>query len=217
MEVLDKATVRKVLASRGKTHLVGWDMTPEEAGHFFKKQGKIVLTFIGYSIDYEDEPGMLKLAHDVLAQYLPTSTLVNIGATEGGVGAVYPLAKSLGFTTTGIVSTQAHPAWVCKEVDFVCFIGDDTWGGKLPSGELSPTSQAIVESSDIIVAIGGGPISRDEVVAGKELGKRVIFYPAELNHEVAIQRAEKRGVPVPTSFWGEAHEVFHPPKTPIKK
>jgi len=150
----------------------------------------------------------LKIAREVLAQYSPDSTLVNIGATEGGMGAVYPLAKSMGFTTTGIVCTQAHPEWVSEAVDYVCFIRDEKWGGKMASGALFPTSEAMVTCSDILVGIGGGPISRDEMLAGKAMGKPVTFYPAEMSHEAAIRWAEKKGLPIPTSFWGEAHEVF---------
>jgi hypothetical protein len=201
---------REFLTRRGKNHIVGWNMTPEEAHRFFERQGKTVLTFFGYSADYEDEPGMLKIAREVLEQYSLDSTLINLGATEGGLGTVYPLAKSLGFRTTGIVSTQTlpNPEWISEAVDYVCFIEDESWGGKLPTGELAPTSQAMVICSDVLVGIGGGPISRDEMLAGKAMGKPVMFYPAEISHELAIRRARARGLPDPTSFWGEAHEVF---------
>lgn len=212
MNSFKKSHAHEFLTMRGKNHIVGWNMTPEETRQFFERQGRTVLTFFGYSVDYEDEPGMLKIAQEILDQYLPTSTLVNIGATEGGLGAVYPLAKSLGFTTTGIVSTQTlpNPEWISETVDYVCFVADEGWGGKLSSGELAPTSQAMVMCSDILVGIGGGPISRDEMLAGKAMGKPVIFYPAEIRHELAIRRAKARGLPEPTSFWGEAHEVFGP-------
>ena len=212
MNPIDEAQARAFLTARGKNHVIGWSMAPEEACEFFKQQGKTVLTFIGYSMDYEDQPGMFQTVREVLSRYSPETTLVNIGATEGGLGEVYSLAKSLGFITTGIVSTQAlsHPEYISEAVEHVCFIRDESWGGKLASGELTPTSQAMVMSSDVLVGIGGGPISRDELLAGKALGKPVIFYPAEIGHEAAIRRAEWRGLPVPTSFWGEAHEVFAP-------
>ncbi len=141
----------------------------------------------------------------------PKSTLVNIGGTEVGIGAAYPVAKSLHFTTTGIVSTKAleDGAEISAAVDHLCFIVDEQWGGKLPdSDELSPTSKAIVACSDVMIGIGGGEISRDEMAAGKELGKPVYFYPAEISHAEAIKRAEHAGLPQPKSFWGEAHEVF---------
>src|SRR5215467_234866 len=89
---------------RGKNHVVGWNMTAEEAIAFFLRQRKTVLTFYGYSgMGYEDEKGMLEIARKVLSRYSPETTLVNIGVTSVGCGAIYPLAKSMGFITTGIV------------------------------------------------------------------------------------------------------------------
>jgi hypothetical protein len=121
------------------------------------------------------------------------------------------VAKSLRFTTTGIVSTKAlkDGAPISEVVDYICFIADEQWGGKLPnSDELSPTSEAMVACSDVMIGIGGGEISRDEMLGAKEQGKPVHFYPAELNHAEAVQRAKEAGLPYPKTFWGEAHEVF---------
>ena len=154
---------------------------------------------------------MLQKVRQVLSGYSPETTLVNIGATKAGIGAAYPLAKSLGFDTTGIVSTQVldNLDEISQAVDYVCFIADELWGGKLPDSEqLSPTSEAMVACSDILVGIGGGEISRDEMLAGQEQGKPVYFYPAQMDHESAIKSAEQAGLPKPDSFWGEAHEVF---------
>ena len=96
------------LKLRGTNHIVGWSMTPDEAVAFFKSVGKTVLTFYGYSgMGYEDENGMLHIAEEVLSGYSPKMTLVNIGVTEVGCGAIYPLAKSMGFETAGIVTTLA--------------------------------------------------------------------------------------------------------------
>jgi hypothetical protein len=186
-------------------------MTPDDACTFFSEQGKTVLTLFGYSAGYEDEEAMLQIIQEFLSGYSTETTIVNIGATRGGLGAAYPLAKSLGFTTTGIVSIEAlnYPGEISKSVDYVCFIADEQWGGKLPgSDELSPTSKAMVACSNILVGLGGNEISRDELLAGKAQGKPVFFYPAEVNHEWAIHRAKKKGLPRPDSFWGAAHEVF---------
>jgi len=158
-------------------------MTPDQARAFFARQRKTALTFLGYSAGYEDETAMLQKVREILSEYSPETTLVNIGATRGGIGAAYPLAKSLGFTTTGIVSTQAldYPEEISKMVDYVCFIADEQWGGKLPdSDQLSPTSEAMITCSDILVGIGGNDVGRDELLAGKEQGKPVYFYPAEI-------------------------------------
>lgn len=194
-----------------KDKVIGWRMTPGEALAFFKSQRKTVVTFFGYSVDYENEKAMLKKAEDVLAGYSPATFLINIGATRGGAGAIYPIAKAMGFTTTGIVSSLATQYLddISNAVDHVCFIMDSQWGGKLPnSNHLSPTSQAMVACSDILIGIGGGEISRDEMIAGREQGKPVHFYPAEINHAYWVQRSQNMNLPPPDSFWGAAHEVF---------
>jgi hypothetical protein len=199
------------LESSGKDKVIGWEMTPSEALAFFKSQRKTVLTFFGYSVDYENERDMLKIAEDVLAKQSPETSLINIGATYGGAGAIYLTAKAMGFTTTGIVSSLAiqYLDDISNDVDHVCFIKDSQWGGKLPnSNNLSPTSHAMVACSDILVGIGGGEISRDEMIAGREQGKPVYFYPSEISHEYWIQRAQKMNLPAPDSFFGAAHEVF---------
>lgn len=199
------------LQLRGKNHVVGWNMTPEEAIAFFQRQGKTVLTFYGYSVDYGDKDEMLKTVRDVLSQYRPEKTLVNIGATKGGMGMAYPLIKSLGFVTAGIVSTEAlaYPKGISDAVDHVCFIKDSQWGGKLPnSNELSPTSKAMVACSDILVAIGGNDIARDELLEGKSQGKPIQYFPAEMDHDAAIRRAKYLGEPMPESFMGSVHDVF---------
>lgn len=199
------------LQLRGKNRVVGWKMTPEKALAFFSTQRKTILTFLGFSAGYENEDEMLQVVHVILSGHSPETTLINIGATAGGIGAAYPLAKSLGFSTTGIVSTKAldDGAVISEAVDHICFIADEQWGGKLPgSDKLSPTSKTMVDCSDVLFGIGGGEISRDEMVAAREAGKPVYFYPAEVEHAWAIQRAEKLGLPPPNSFWGEAHEVF---------
>jgi hypothetical protein len=199
------------LQMRGKNQVVGWKMTPAEAREFFAGQGKTVLTLLGFSVDYESKESLLGTVREILLGYSPESTFVNIGATAGGIGAAYPLAKSLRFTTTGIVSTQAllDGIPISAAVDYICFIDDEHWGGKLPnSDELSPTSKAMVMCSDVMIGIGGGEITRDELLAAQEQGKPVHFYPAELSHAEASRRAIQKGLSQPDSFWGEAHEVF---------
>ena len=203
---------RVMLQLRLGKRVVGWSMTPEEAVSYFKGRGKMILTFYGYSgMGYEDEHGMLQTARQVLSQYHPEKTIVMIGATSVGVGAVYRVAKANGFETAGIVTTEAlqYPAEVSNAVDHICFIEDTQYGGKLPnSDELSPTSKAMVACSDILVAIGGGDISRDELLEGKKQGKPIQFFPADVNHEGMVRRAKRLGQPEPETFMGSAHEVF---------
>jgi hypothetical protein len=124
---------------------------------------------------------------------------------------MYPLAKSMGFTTAGIVSNQIlnNPSDISPDVDHICFIDDELWGGRVPnSGQLSPTSKAMVTCSDALIAIGGNDITRDELLAAKRRGKPIQYYPAEMDHQAAIESAKRKGLPPPRSFYGTVHEVF---------
>jgi len=120
----------------------------------------------------------------------------------------------MGFTTTGIVTSLAleHPAGIAgisEAVDHICFVADQQWGGKLPdSDQLSPTSKAMVAVSDILVGIGGGGIVDDEMLAGHEQGKEILYFPADMNHERAQRQAARRGLPPPASFKGDAYDTL---------
>jgi hypothetical protein len=188
------------------------EAAPAEIHEFFAAKKLTVLTFAGYSgAEYEDKAAMLKRAGELLAKFDATKTIVNIGATPEGVGAVYNLAKEKGFVTTGIVSTQAKDGNVklAPCVDYVFYVKDASWGGFLEgTQQLSPTSTAMVENSDVLVGIGGGEVARDELTAAKRLGKDVRFYPADMNHELARDKAAKRGQPAPTDFRGAASIAF---------
>ncbi len=172
----------------------------------------VVLTLVGYSgAGYEHQETMLEHARRILAGADPAVTLINIGATAGGIGAVYPIAKSLGFTTLGMVSTLAKVQNVRMSayVDHIIYIEDECWGGRLAdSSALSPTSAAIVEISEELAGIGGGDVARDELQAARLAGKAVTFIPAEMNHELARTRAKRLGQPAPVEFNGSAHRVF---------
>lgn len=186
--------------------------TPDEVVGYFRALGKTVLTFAGYSgTGYEDPAAMLAAAEGILREHDPKRTVVNIGATPEGIGAVYDVAKRMGFATTGIVSSQAkaHGATPSPHVDRVFYVEDETWGGRLEgTDQLSPTSTAMVESSSEIVAIGGGEIARDELVAARSAGKPVRFIPADTNHEKARAAARKKGERAPTDFRGAAATAF---------
>ena len=191
------------------------EATAEEVRAAFAADGRMVVTFIGYSgAGYEDPAAMRAQAGRVLDRLDPKRTLVNIGATAEGIGAVYELAKQRGFATSGIVSSQARhsgtPLSPC--VDRVYFVADDRWGGFLPgTRELSPTSAAMVGVSTRLVAIGGGEVARDELLAAKTLGKRVDFIAADMNHRVAVKRAASRGEPFPGDFRGAADAAMRKP------
>ena len=188
------------------------ETTPAEIRAFFDSRGMQTLTFMGFSgAEYEQPASMLALAGQTLDKYTPQKTIVLIGATREGIGAVYDLAKSKGFTTAGIVSSQAKannvPFSPC--VDHVFVVEDATWGGVDPKTKrLSPTSAAVVENSDVMVAFGGGDIARDELTAARRAGKPVEFHAADMNHKIALERAKQRGEPAPADFSGSAAAVF---------
>lgn len=186
--------------------------TGAEIEAFFQSRGQTVLTFVGYSgAGYEDVDAMLTQARRILAEFEPVDTIVNVGATPEGIGAVYELARHLGFFTTGIVSTQARDNDVALSpvVDQVFYVEDSTWGGLLEgSDQLSPTSAAMVAVSDVMVGIGGGTVARDELIAARNAGKRVRFIPADMNHQVAREKALAKGLPEPTGFGGAAAAAF---------
>jgi hypothetical protein len=186
--------------------------TVEDIRAFFKGKQKTVLTFVGYSgAGYEDEASLRKHAERILGEYDPAKTIVNIGATPEGIGAIYEIAKRKGFLTTGIVSSQArqYNVKLSPYVDHAFYVEDPTWGGFVAgTKELSPTSKAMVENSDVIIGIGGGEVARDEPVSAKRLGKKVRFIPADMNHQKARESARKKKLPEPTDFRGAAHAAF---------
>jgi len=171
-----------------------------------RAQPKKIVTFLGYSgAEYEDKKAMLARATAVLDTLDPRNIIVNIGATTDGIGAVYAIAKVKGFETTGIVSTQARDTntTLAPCVDTVYFVRDTTWGGFIDrTSQLSPTSEAMVAVSDQLIAIGGGEVARDEFNAAKRLGKKTQFFPADMSHAIARERAVKKGQPSPTDFRG---------------
>jgi hypothetical protein len=94
-------------------------------------------------------------------------------------------------------------------VDHVFYVEDATWGGYLEGTQrLSPTSEAMVENSSIVVAIGGGEVARDELLEARRSGREVRFLPADMNHEKAREAARRKGIPLPTDFRGAAHPAF---------
>lgn len=179
---------------------------PDEILAFYAAQEKSVLTFLGFAdAGYERQDLMLDAASNSLAAMDPKLTIVNIGVTSSGIGAVYKLAKEQGFVTTGIVSTLAieFSLEASPFVDHAFFVLDTQWGGNLRDGkQLSPTSKVMVDVSDQLIAIGGGEIARVEFVAAKKLSKGTTFIPAEMNHRVAMESTRRKGVRPPTDFRG---------------
>ena len=192
------------------------DADARQIAAFVRAKGMKVLSFVGYSgAGYEDPAAMRAAAEHVLSRHDPATTLVNIGGTAAGIGAVYELARQRGFGTIGIVSTLARdggePLSPC--VDHVFFVPDRHWGGRLPgSTRLSPTSAAIVAVSDEVVAIGGGEIARDELLGARQAGKPLSWFAADMDHRIARDKALAQGRSPPSDFGGAAAAAFATPR-----
>ncbi len=193
-------------ASSCRTPEIRAESTHADISAYFAARKWHVITFVGYSgAEYEHPQQMLAHAEHLLQPFSRDDTVVNIGATKSGIGAVYELAKKMGFRTSGIVSSLARDEGVeiSDCVDLVFYVQDTQWGGIVPgSGRLSPTSQTIVDVSTALFAIGGGDIARDEYLATRRLGKRTEFVAAEMNHRIAREKAARKGQPEPTDFRG---------------
>ena len=93
-----------------------------------------------------------------------------------------------------------------KCVDYVFYVKDSTWGGQAPgTNHLSSTSAAIVKISASFIAIGGGDVARDEMLAAGKAGEPVTCIPADMNHKIAREKAQKKGQAEPTDFRGSVH------------
>ncbi len=169
--------------------------------------GKRVITFIGFSgKGYQEPQAMLAHARSILNERSPRKWIVNIGATAVGIGQVYTLAKEMGFQTTGIVSSQQEQYGTeFPNVDYVMMVTDEFWGGFNPKRlMLNPTSAVMIGVSHLIVALGGGAVGRDEVIAAimKTPRKIPVRYKLfEMNHS----KANAKGI---KDFRGELHRAI---------
>ncbi len=199
-----------------ETFPVAWNLsdqateaTPRQVRAILRGKGMKVGTFLGYSgAEYEDPAAMLAHANHILDGLDPWEVVINAGATAQGIGAVYAIAKRRGFTTIGIVSTRAREQGMAlsRFVDCSFYVIDTTWGGYLPgTTTLSPTSTAIVASSDWLIAIGGGDVARDEFLAATSFGKRPTFIAADMNHRVAQEHAASKHLVAQIDYRGAAH------------
>ena len=187
-------------------------MDAQSAVDGIRSQGRArVLTFLGFSdAGYENPSQVRETLLTELGRFDPADTLVCGGATEDGIGMVYPLAQRLGFRTAGIVSSLAgrEGVRISPACAAVFMVDDDRWGGRQADGRLSPTSQAMVQASDLMISIGGGEIARDELEEGRRLGRTVRFHAADMDHARAAAKAVKAGKPPPTTFGSDAQTLF---------
>jgi hypothetical protein len=68
----------------------------------------------------------------------------------------------------------------------------------------------MVRSSAALVGICGGEIARDELLAARRAGKPVTFLPADMNHQLAREKASRKGQSEPREFGGAAAAVLAP-------
>jgi len=184
---------------------------PTNIRDFILSTGKQVFALSGYAdTGYQEPDLMLAAVRQALSNRDPGQWIVQIGATQGGVGAAYTVAKELGFTTLGIVSWLALEEHIklSDSVDYVFFVEDACWGGRTDRHRLSPTSVAYVENGDEFLVIGGYAIAKDEILAAHEAGKPVQFIPADMNHEIA-RTGKVLKVPLsPNDYKGLAHDTL---------
>jgi hypothetical protein len=148
----------------------------------YRNSGRKIVTFVGYSgKGYKNPAKMLQIAIRHMSMLDPDKYIVNIGVTPQGIGKIYSHAKAMGFQTMGIVSHLVKPYLDdCKHVDSAFLVEDDTWGGYSKHGKgLNPTSKVIVESSDLIIGIGGGTIAKAELLTARKSGVKTYYYPVE--------------------------------------
>ncbi len=168
------------------------------------KIGKKVLTFAGYSQDYQDLNGMLTEAYKILNKEDPSKSIVNIGGTSLGIGAVYNIAKAMGFETIGVVSSnikQAPYDWqtISANCDKLFIVHDPSgkWGGLDDKGHVTNTSIAMVYVSDEMFVLGGGAVSGVEMTCMLDSGKLVKYIPFKTSKGdigVAIDIANEKKV-----------------------
>ena len=184
-----------------------------EAFNQMRAGGKSIFTLFGYSLlDYEQKRTIMGAIREELEKLDPKEWVINIGATEDGIGAAYFIAKELGFKTTGIVSTQAlmYSGKFSPYVDEIYVVNDAHWGGYVPgTNKLAPTTTAFLSCSDVISAYGGGANTAAMLnhVADKDIEIR--FTSAEMNHEKAISEAARQGLAKPEKFTGYAEDAWN--------
>lgn len=172
----------------------------DEIIEMIAKKRKKVYTFFGYSaLQYEDEQKLLLATKDELSQLSPSEYIVCIGATQEGIGKVYEVAKSLGFETIGVVSTQAltYSGKFSDHVDMIYIVNDDNWGGFVPyTNKLAETTKTFLAVSDTISAYGGGENTAITLEQADILGITTKFTSMDMNHTLA----KKKGVTIVTGL-----------------
>jgi hypothetical protein len=164
-------------------------MKADEIIQLIKGLNKKVYTLFGYSaLGYEDEAKLKETVRRDLEPLSRDEYVINIGATEEGIGKMYEVAKEMGFKTIGVVSTQAlsYSGRFSESVDSIYIVNDDYWGGYVPgTDKLAETTKAYLGVSDFISAYGGGINTVVTLKFAKELGIPTKFEEFDMNHALA--------------------------------
>ncbi len=207
--VVDREGTKERILTKG---IYGEDSTQSATEPIFadevirevKALDKKVFTIFGYSaLEYEDKDAVFAHIKTDLKKLNPDEWIINIGATEEGIGGAYQIAKELGFKTIGIVSTQAlsYSGNFSPYVDMIYIVNDANWGGYLPgTDKLTEATKAFLGASDVIAAYGGGENTAVTLQEAKKLGIPLSYVPADMNHEKALKQSHGK----PVDFKGAA-------------
>lgn len=170
--------------TRDFSFIVSKPLTAEGAIARIQSIGKQVHSLFGYSdLGYKDEHAMLQAVSADLETKDPSHVVIAIGATPGGIGQAYELAKQKGFQTIGIVSSKslANGGNYSPAVDDIFVVRDQEWGGYVPgTADLTPTTEVFIGASDSISAFGGGEITAVTIAEAVKRAREVRFTPAEM-------------------------------------
>lgn len=163
-----------------------------------RARGKKVHTLFGYSaLEYDNKESVFARITEDLKKLDSAEWIVNIGATEEGIGGAYRIAKDLGFETIGIVSTQAlsYSGNFSPYVDMIYIVNDPNWGGFVPGTDrLAEATKAYLGVSDSIAAYGGGENTAVTLREAAKLGIPLAYAPADMNHEKALRQSHGKEV-----------------------
>ncbi len=183
-------------------------ISAEEIIQQIKAMNKQVYTLFGYSkLDYQNKEEVMAEIKSELGKLDLTDTVINIGATEDGIGYAYKIAKEMGFDTIGIVSTQSltYSGKFSEYVDKIFIVNDHNWGGYVPGTKnLAETTKAYLAVSNVISAHGGGENTAVILNEAKKLGIKTKYSPAEMNHDKAIEQARIKKENPPVDYKGAA-------------
>ncbi len=188
-------------------------MKADEAILLIKESNKKIFTLFGYSaLGYERVDDIGVKIKEELMTLNKEEWIINIGATEEGIGFAYAIAKELGFTTMGVVSTQAlsYSGRFSPYVDRIYIINDDFWGGFIPgTKKLADTTKVFLGVSDTISAYGGGENTAITLHEASILSIPIRFTEADMNHEKKDRVMLKKGeIKNNDTYRGEASSVW---------